>query len=141
MSARRYRFPLTSRVFQFEEVDTDRRLTNQPKKDKAMNKEMWIDDQEGFEIGEAGFLIEHENQIVGSDHYSLSPTPAHTNQSRMPRLRGWCGSYNDLSTYACGAWRIVQQAKNGRMKIRRLTGEDLQAFLEQSGYPDLDEDD
>ncbi|MBN8449489.1 MAG: hypothetical protein J0M13_10875 [Candidatus Accumulibacter sp.] len=138
MSARRYRFLLTSRVFQFEEVDTDRLPTHQPKKGKGMKAEtMWIDDQEGFSVGAAGFLIEHQNSYVGADHYSLSDTPAYTNVSHMPRLTGWCGTYNDLATYGCGAWRIVQQAKNGRMKIKELAGDDLRAFLEESGYPDL----
>lgn len=97
----------------------------------------WIDEQDGFSIGEAGFLVERENSTTGADHYSLESAPAHTNQSHMPRLNGWCGSYNDLSLHACGAWRIVEQAKNGRMRIKELAGDDLRRFLEEAGYPEL----
>lgn len=102
---------------------------------------MWIDGQ--FDkpdvIGDAGFLISHtNNNHGGATHYVLRDTPAHTNMSREPRLTGWCGETNNISTNACGAWKIVRVAKNGRILIQQIVDEaELAAFLEEHGYPDL----
>lgn len=63
--------------------------------------------------------------------------PAHTNQSHKPRLRGWCGSWNDTSTYGRGVWEVVRVAKNGRCLLSELDGDEMQAVLDDLGYPDL----
>ena len=57
--------------------------------------------------------------------------------SRVPRLIGWCGSYNNISTSGCGVWKVTRIAKNGRMLIQEATAEEVEAFLEEMGYPDL----
>ncbi len=102
---------------------------------------LWIDEQENYAAGDAGFLTRFDYDNTGGERYILRDTPAHTNHSHMPRLIGWCGSYNNVSTNACGAWRVTRVAKNGRMLLSELAGADLAAFLEEMGYPDLTADD
>jgi len=101
----------------------------------------WIDEQEGYNVGGCGFLISNSHETEGWERYHLRDTPAHTNVSRVPRLIGWCGSYNNISTSGCGVWKVTRIAKNGRMMLTRPTDEEVAAFLEETGYPDLTEDD
>lgn len=102
-----------------------------------MKTPFWIDEQESYNVGDAGFLIRFYHENTGAEHYTLRDTPARTNRSHEDRLHGWCGSYNNVSTHACGAWRVTRTAKNGRMLISKLTGDELAAFLEEMGFPDL----
>ena len=88
--------------------------------------------------GDIGFLIEKNHHTHGWTRYELSATPAYTNQSHEPLLYGWCGSYNDLSTSGCGMARVIKVAKNGRILVRQLDGDDLAAALDDLGYPDLE---
>lgn len=101
----------------------------------------WIDEQEGYNVGDAGFLVRNSHETDGWDRYHLRDMPAHTNVSRVPRLVGWCGSYNNISTSACGVWKVVRVAKNGRMLITETDADETATFLEEMGYPDLTEDD
>ena len=101
----------------------------------------WIDEQEGYIVGECGFLINHSHETEGWESYQLRSVPARTNVSRVPRLIGWCGSYNNISTSGCGVWKVTRVAKNGRMLIQEATAEEVEAFLEEMGYPGLTEDD
>ena len=89
-----------------------------------------------YAVGQVGFLIEHSN-AHGGETWRLADLPAHTNQSHEPRLSGWCGSYNDTSTYGRGLWRVVKILPNGRVKIEEVVGEDLVSALEELGYPEL----
>lgn len=97
----------------------------------------WIGPDETLAVGDVGFLINLSNPFRGTDSYHVSQTPAHTNRSHQPQLQGWCGSWNDTSTNACGVVRVERVAKNGRALVRQLEGEDLAAVLEDLGYPDL----
>lgn len=97
----------------------------------------WIDEQEQYSVGDKAFLIEFSHENTGAESYVLRDQPAHTNVSREPRLKGWCGSYNNVSTSADGAWEVMRIAKSGRYLIQELKGEDLAAFLEEMGYPGL----
>jgi hypothetical protein len=100
----------------------------------------WIDGSydKADAIGDTGFLIQFSHEDTRGISYALRDTPAHTNQSHMPRLEGWCGTTNNVSTTALGAWSIVRVAKNGRILIQQITDPDLlAAFLEEHGYPDL----
>ncbi len=101
----------------------------------------WIDEQEGYIVGECGFLISHSHEAEGWESYQLRSVPARTNVSRVPRLIGWCGSYNNISTSGCGVWKVTRVAKNGRMLIQEATVEEVETFLEEMGYPGLTEDD
>lgn len=98
---------------------------------------VWIGPDENLAVGDKGFLIENSNQIQGRESWYLRDTPAYTNQSHEPTLYGWCGSYNDTSTYGRGMWEVVKVAKNGRAQIRELEGRDLLDALEELGYPEL----
>ena len=99
---------------------------------------MWIGPDETLSAGDVGFLIAKTNILRGSTRYELRGIPAHTNQSHEPRLHGWCGTYNDLSTGARGVVRVERTAKNGRAFVRELEGSELAAALDDLGYPDLD---
>ena len=101
----------------------------------------WIDGQEEYSLGDTGFLVCNSQETTGWSCYRLRDTPAHTNVSRAPRLVGWCGSYNNISTHACGVWKVVRVAMNGRMLITETDADETAAFLEEMGYPDLTEDD
>lgn len=95
----------------------------------------WIDEQD-FD-GDKGFLVEFFNENNSSTRYVLRNKPPYTNRSNEPRLHGWCGSYNNMSTTGCGAWKVLRVAKSGRMLIEELEGEELAEFLEEMGYPEL----
>ena len=100
-------------------------------------KQQWIGPDENLSVGDVGFLIDFTNHAKGFTRYELRNIPAHTNQSCQPRLVGWCGTYNDLITYADGMAKVVRVAKNGRCLVERLEGDDLTAALEDLGYPEL----
>lgn len=102
---------------------------------------MWIGPDDRLSDGKVGFLVNIENPVRGTDHYELRDNPPTTNQSYRPRLRGWCGSYNDTSTWGMGMWKVERMARNGRAFIRKLDGDELQAALEEFGYPDLTDED
>lgn len=98
----------------------------------------WIDGNGSEKVGEKGFLVHIENKLKGSERYELRDRPPHTNQSHKPMLSGWCGSYNDTSTWGRGVWKIVQVARNGRVQIAEVTDKaELEAFLNDYGYPEL----
>ena len=98
---------------------------------------MWIGPEKTLSVGDKGFLIEHSNSTQGWERYELRDTPAYTNQSHKPKLHGWCGSWNDTATYGHGVWEVVRVAKNGRAFIKELEGDEMQAVLDDLGYPDL----
>lgn len=97
----------------------------------------WIDEQEQYKAGDKAFLIQFSHENTGAENYVLRDQPAYTNVSRELRLKGWCGSYNNVSTYAFGAWEVIRIAKSGRYLIQELDGDALNEFLEEMGYPEL----
>lgn len=103
--------------------------------------QMWIDEQEGYKVGDVGFLICNYNENTGSERWFLRDNPAHTNRSNVPRMLGWCGSYNNVSTSGCGVWKVIRIARSGRYLIEKATPDEVEVFLEEVGYPDLTEDD
>lgn len=97
----------------------------------------WIGPDDRLKVGTIGFLVSHTNTMRGSDVHELRDTPAYTNMSHRPRLDGWCGETNNVSTYGCGMAIVERVAKNGRALVRGLEGDDLRAALEEFGYPEL----
>lgn len=90
--------------------------------------------------GDVGFLIERSSR--GAERWTLSYTPAHTNQSHEPRLHGWCGETNNVSVYARGLARHVATGNphNGRIRIEPLTdATEIARALEVLAYPELAE--
>jgi hypothetical protein len=98
---------------------------------------MWIGPDDSLTTGQTGFLVEKSNEVRGWTRYELRDIPAHTNQSNEPRLHGWCGTNNDLATFGRGLVRVTRVARNGRAFVVELKGDELQAGLEELGYPDL----
>jgi hypothetical protein len=92
---------------------------------------------EDHKVGDRAFLVEKQHNTKGQHYYELRDTPPQTNQSFAYRLEGWCGTYNDLATYGAGAVEVVKIAKNGRLQVRQLDGDALDAFLDESGFPEL----
>ena len=98
----------------------------------------WIGPNENLQMGDVGFLIEFSNpQNGGYTRWDLRDIPAYTNQSCRPLLEGWCGSYNNLATFAHGMGKVIRIAKNGRCLVKSLDGDELQAALDNLGYPGL----
>ena len=98
---------------------------------------MWIGPDETLTVGQIGFLVEKRQILKGWERQELRDVPAHTNVSNQPRLHGWCGTYNDLSTHARGMVRVERVVSNGRAYVRELEGAELAAALDGLGYPEL----
>ena len=99
---------------------------------------MFIDIDRVDTFTTVGFLIERCPQGRASI-WSISDRPAHTNRSREPRLRGWCGETNNVSIYARGLVQLGIATPNGRVRITRLRkgSEEEREALELLSYPDL----
>ena len=97
---------------------------------------MWIDrDYEA--VGDVGFLVRIVRE--GRETYRLRDTPPRTNQSHEPRLTGWCGETDNVSTFGEGMARVTATNVAGeRMRVALLTGPELAAALEAAGYPGLE---
>lgn len=101
---------------------------------------MWIGvEGDDFAPGQTGFLVETSHATKGWTRYQLRDWPAKTNQSFEPRLHGWCGSHNDVSTNGRGVARAERVAKNGRALVKILEGAEAIAALEDLGFPELAE--
>ncbi|MCC6133319.1 MAG: hypothetical protein IT186_25595 [Acidobacteria bacterium] len=99
--------------------------------------QFWTD--EPHSIGDEGFIVETSHTLQGWTRYALRDRPASTNMSRVPRLWGWCGTTNDVSTHAHGVGKVVSVARNGRCRIEPITdAEDIRRILEELGYPELE---
>ena len=99
----------------------------------------WIDADPGVTAGVVGFLVEHHNTRHSVSSLCLEDRPAHGNQSPAPHLHGWCGTFNDVATYARGVVRVDQVLSNGRALVQELAGDELHAALQALGYPELQE--
>lgn len=97
----------------------------------------WIDGTNLQRVGEIGFLVEQSNPYDKTRRFSLNDRPAHTNCSHKPRLYGWCGSWNNTSTFAHGVHRVERVAQNGRVLVKHVSSLELDAQLEKLGYPEL----
>lgn len=98
---------------------------------------MWIGPDDGLEVGQTGFLIERSHAMQGWRRVTLESLPAHTNQSRQPRLVGWCGTTDDVAVHASGMAQVVRLAENGRALVQLLADDELRPALEALGYPEL----
>jgi len=98
----------------------------------------WIDG-DSFKVGDVGFLIESVINVRGlPTKLALRERPAHTNMSHEPRIGGWCGETNNINIWAHGVARVSRVAKNGRIEVVRLKGDELSSALERLGYSQLD---
>lgn len=89
-------------------------------------------------VGDIGYLVETCNSNTGREYLALRERPLRTNRSGVPHLRGWCGETDNQSRTAKGVAKIVRVNKaQDRAQIVAVTGDDLVAFLEADGYPEL----
>lgn len=99
-------------------------------------EKVWID---ACDVSDIGFLVSNTRQ--GSEPYvTLRDYPARTNQSRQPRLEGWCGTTNDVSCHAKGLARFVRyNSSRTRVLVQLIAPESVAAreYLEAEGYPEL----
>ena len=103
--------------------------------------EKWIDGDGVERVGQVGFLVSRSNPYDRWEHFELRDHPAHTNRSHAPRLIGWCGSTDNVSTHAIGLFRVIKVAKNGRVKVSEIKDRKVaEEVLEDLGYPDLIEE-
>lgn len=102
-----------------------------------MANTQWIDGDDLHQVGDVAFLVKKSNPLQRWTRFDLQDRPAHTNVSHAPRLHGWCGSWNDTSTFAQGLVRVSRIAKNGRMLVTQVSVLELDAELERLGYPEL----
>ena len=108
----------------------------------AEKRTMWIDTDEintgAMPKGSPGFLVEISPQGKAT-RYNLRDTPAKTNRSCEAKLRGWCGSTNNVNVWAYGIWKPVKTSLNGmRTLIQEVTDRaELEQFLEAVGWSEL----
>lgn len=57
------------------------------------------------------------NNILNSDTIRISTEPARTNLSNEVRTEGWCGTTNDWSTHAHGAYETLDQARTALRSV------------------------
>jgi hypothetical protein len=98
----------------------------------------WVDNPDFDKIGTVRYLVAVD-RAGQSTRWQLRERPARTNRSAEPRLFGWCGETDNRSVYAHGCVVVVgtNQARD-RARIKSLDGEELRAFLEGDGYPELE---
>ena len=102
-----------------------------------MSTPTWID-CEFARVGYIGYVVETLNTNNGGTTWSIRERPCHTNQSNQPRLHGWCGETDNRSRYARGVAKVTAvNAAGTRVRLARLEGAELLAFLERDGYPEL----
>lgn len=104
-----------------------------------MQTKMWMDSADRFShSGDVAFVLEVSPQQK-ADYYVARSSPGRTNRSNEPRLTGWLGETNNVSTHAIGVWKVVRQATCSahRVEARRLEGAELAAALLDLGYPEL----
>lgn len=90
-----------------------------------------------WQKGDVGYLIMTSPDRRGGDYYTLSTAPARTNMSHEPMLEGWCGSYNNVSTYACGVARVVRATEAGCVQVwKEDDSEKILAILDKLGWED-----
>lgn len=102
----------------------------------------WID-LNGYDVvkpGAVGYLVSKAHTLKGWETYELRDEPARTNSSRQPKLHGWCGSYNDVSTVAHGIAKVVKVNKAETRAYVTILADDApeaEALKQETGYPDL----
>ena len=106
-----------------------------------MNEQFWTDldiDPTDTEFCRIGFLVERLQNQHNTSTFSIRNRPPCTNVSQKPRPLGWCGTYDDVSVYGRGIWRVVKTLDNGRCLIQRVTKrEEIFEYLDSVGYPCL----
>jgi hypothetical protein len=89
-----------------------------------------------FAVGDVGFLLEL-TPATGSPRLELRDSPART-QDWTDVLFGLIEG--KTSVEALGVAKVTEVAKNGRGKVLTLWGPDMEAALNDLGYPEIRKD-
>ncbi len=89
-----------------------------------------------FKKGDIGFLVLRDGD--DTDEMAISSTPWMTNQSGEPRLSGWLGNTQNVSSSAYGLGRVVAVDDNSQtVRVVRVVDRKVPAALAELGYPEL----
>ena len=95
----------------------------------------WIDNSNGYRVGDVGFLLEYTwHAKGGKSQMRLSDRPGQANMSGRIIVDGWCGESNNVSVYAYGVARVSRVCKNGRAQVVRLWMNEALKAYESLGY-------
>ncbi len=100
---------------------------------------MHLDNNDGWKVGDLGFVLEAFNTSTGHAVWSLARKPGHTNQSHELRLRGWLGGNGNITTDAHGVAIVTKLfPRSGRMCVNCLAGKPevaaLRKWADENGY-------
>jgi hypothetical protein len=87
-----------------------------------------------FAVGDVGFLLEL-TPPNGQSRIELRDSPARTAFTLTDVLYGWIDGKTTVE--ALGAAKVTEVARNGRGKVVTLWGPELDAALNDLGYPDI----
>lgn len=87
-----------------------------------------------FEAGDVGFLLELTPQN-GASRIELRDSPARTARTLTDVLYGFIPGRTTVE--ALGAAKVTEVARNGRGKVVTLWGPELEAALNELGYPEI----
>ena len=85
----------------FEIVDTTPQPLAKTEGVTMTSTAKWIDEQPGYAVGNAGFLIEVYNENTAGTRFSLDDSPPYTNRSNEPRLISFNRGYIAFSCHGC----------------------------------------
>lgn len=67
-----------------------------------------------YRVGQRVYIARYSPESAYQpDHIEVSDSPWHTNQSLQPRLRGWCGTNNNVAIHALGTGTIKKFNSRG----------------------------
>ena len=98
---------------------------------------MWIENEEGMETNDVGFIVDLCPQGREDVTVIRSRVPR-KNMSAERCLQGWLGETNNVSAYARGVGRIVKTNEFGdRALVRVLKGPERAIAIGSLGHGDL----
>lgn len=90
-----------------------------------------------FAVGDIGFLLEL-TPATGPSRIELRDSPARTARNLTDVLYGFIPGRTSVE--ALGAAKVTEVARNGRGKVVTLWGPELDAALNDLGYPEINRD-
>ena len=99
----------------------------------------WVgDSRHKFKVGDLGFVLEL-TPANGAKRVELRDSPVRTAGSLIDVLFGVV-SGGRTEVEALGVAKVIKVTPNGRGQIQTLWNEDMEAALQELGYPDISRD-
>lgn len=95
------------------------------------------DSRHRFNVGDVGFLLELTPE-TGPSRIELRDSPARTARHLTDVLYGFIPGRTAVE--ALGTAKVTEVARNGRGKVQTLWGPELDAALNELGYPEINRD-